>query len=156
MAADAPFRADGVPCRRAGLVGGWFGGRLAGSIAAVIAAIGPLVYVHLAWHARYEKYLKQLPNAFDLMARVIRAGQSVPQALQAVADAFEDPLASGFQGCLQKQNLGMRPEAAFQAMAEASGILEIRIFAMAMAIQRQSGGNLSEVLERLAGLVAHA
>jgi tight adherence protein B len=112
-----------------------------------------LIYVHYAWKARQEKYLKQLPNAFELMARVIKAGQSVPQSLQAVADAFEDPLAHEFQACLHKQNLGMRPELAFQAMADNSGILEIRIFAMAMLIQRQSGGNLSDILERLAGLV---
>ncbi len=137
----------------AGLAGGWFGGRIAGSIVAIIAAIVPLVYVHLTFKARQEKYLKQLPNAFELMARVIRAGQSVPQALHAVADAFDDPLATEFKSCQHKQNLGMRPDAAFQAMAETSGILEMRIFAMAMLIQRQSGGNLSEILERLAGLV---
>jgi tight adherence protein B len=137
----------------AGLGVGWFGGQITGAVAAFIAAISPLVYVQLAWKARQEKYLKQLPNAFELMARVIRSGQSVPQSLQAVADAFEDPLASGFKACLQKQNLGLRPEVAFQEMAAASGIIEMRIFAMAMVIQRQTGGNLSEVLERLAGLV---
>jgi tight adherence protein B len=137
----------------AGCVGVWFGGKIAGPIVAILAAIAPLIYVHLTWKARRERYLKQLPNAFELMARVIKAGQSVPQALQSVADAFDDPLASGFRACLQKQNLGMRPEVAFQAMAEASGIIEMRIFAMAMLIQRQTGGNLSEVLERLAGLV---
>jgi tight adherence protein B len=136
-----------------GMGAGWFGGRLAGSIAAVIAATAPLIYVHQKAKARQEKYLKQLPNAFELMARVIRAGQSVPQSLQAIAEAFDDPLASGFKACLQKQNLGMRPEVAFQEMADTSGVVEMRIFAMAMAIQRQSGGNLSEVLERIAGLV---
>ncbi len=137
----------------AGLLATWFGGRIVGPIAALVAAIVPLVYVHLARKARQERYLKQLPNAFDLMARVIRAGQSVPQSLQAVADAFQDPLAAEFKACLQKQNLGMRPEQAFQTLAESSGILEMRIFAMAMLIQRQAGGNLSEILERLAGLV---
>jgi tight adherence protein B len=137
----------------AALPAGWFAGRIAASIAAILAALVPLVYVQWKSKARQDSYLKQLPNAFDLMARVIRAGQSVPQALQAVADAFEGPLASGFQACLQKQNLGMRPEAAFQTMADASGIVEMRIFAMAMVIQRQTGGNLSEVLERLSGLV---
>jgi tight adherence protein B len=137
----------------AGAAASWFAGPIAGGIAAILAALAPLLYVRFAWQARQERYLKQLPNAFELMARVIRAGQSVPQSLQAVADAFEDPLAHEFQTCLQKQNLGMRPELAFQAMAESSGILEIRIFAMAMLIQRQSGGNLSDVLERLAGLI---
>jgi tight adherence protein B len=135
------------------LAAGWFGGLAAAVIVGAIAAFVPLVYVHVTYTARQAKYLKQLPNAFELMARVIRAGQSVPQALQAVADAFEEPLASDFKSCVQKQHLGMRPETAFQAMGEASGILEMRIFAMAMGIQRQSGGNLSEVLERLAGLV---
>jgi tight adherence protein B len=137
----------------AGLVATWFGGRIAGPIAAVVAAIVPLAYVHLAWKRRQDRFLKQLPNAFELMARVIRAGQSVPQALQAVAEAFEDPLSKSFKTCLQKQNLGVRPEVAFQAMGDASGVLEMRIFAMAMLIQRQSGGNLSDILERLAGLV---
>jgi tight adherence protein B len=87
------------------------------------------------------------------MARVIRAGQSVPQALQAVADAFEDPLAGEFANCLKQQNLGLRPEVAFQELAQRTGILEMRIFTMAMLIQRQTGGNLSEVLERLGALV---
>jgi tight adherence protein B len=137
----------------AGLGVGWFGGRIFGAFAALVAAAIPPIYVHWMWNARQEKYLKQLPSAFELMARVIRAGQSVPQSLQAVADAFDDPLASSFQTCLQKQNLGMRPEVAFQTMAETSGIIEMRIFAMAMVIQRQTGGNLSDVLERLAGLV---
>jgi tight adherence protein B len=87
------------------------------------------------------------------MARVIRAGQSVPQAFQAVAEATEDPVAGEFATCQKQQNLGLRPEVAFQEMAERSGILEMRIFTMAMLIQRQTGGNLSDVLDRLAGLV---
>jgi tight adherence protein B len=87
------------------------------------------------------------------MARVIRAGQSVPQALQTVAEATEDPVAGEFAQCQKQQNLGLRPEASFQEMAQRSGILEMRIFAMALTIQRQTGGNLSDVLERLAGLV---
>src|SRR5258706_190849 len=71
-----------------GLVAFWFGGHFAGVFAALAAAIAPMIYVHLRIRARRESYLKQLPNAFDLMARIIRAGQSVPQALQAVAEAF--------------------------------------------------------------------
>ena len=118
----------------AGSIAGWFGGHVAGVSAALAAALAPMIYVHIAIGARRERYLKQLPNAFELMARIIRAGQSVPQALQAVAEAFDNPLAGEFKACLQKQNLGMRPETAFQAMAEASGIVEVRIFSMAMMI----------------------
>jgi tight adherence protein B len=128
---------------------GWFAG-----LAAVAAgAAAPFVYVHAKYRQRRQKYLKQLPSAFDLMARVIRSGQSVPQSLQAVADSLEDPIAGDFGACLKQQNLGLPPEVSFQEMANRCRILELRIFAMAMLIQRQTGGNLSEVLERLANLV---
>src|SRR5438132_7229736 len=137
----------------AGVTGFWFGGVALAIPAALAAALTPLIVVHVRAKARQQKYLRQLPNAFELMARVIRAGQSVPQALQAVADAFEDPLAGEFANCQKQQNLGLRPEVTFQEMAQRSGILEMRIFAMAMLIQRQTGGNLSDVLERLATLV---
>jgi tight adherence protein B len=135
-----------------GVCGAWLGwvGVLAGLIA---GAVGP--WFLLAWRAaaRQKMYLRQLPDAFDLMARVIRAGQSVPQAFQAVSETFEDPLASEFAFCQHQQNFGLRPEVAFQEMAQRSGILELRIFVMATAVQRQTGGNLAEVLERLASLL---
>jgi tight adherence protein B len=128
-------------------------GPLLGLLGAAFGAAAPLVYVEAKRRARRERLLNQLPGAFDLMARVIRAGQSVPQALQAVADAFEDPLAGEFASCQKQQNLGLRPEVTFKEMAQRTGILEVRIFVMALLIQRQTGGNLAEVLERLAGLV---
>src|SRR5262249_13834111 len=128
-------------------------GPLLGLLGAAFGAAAPLGYVEAKRRARRERLLNQLPGAFDLMARVIRAGQSVPQALQAVADAFADPLAGEFANCQKQQNLGLRPEVTFKEMAQRTGILEVRIFVMALLIQRQTGGNLAEVLERLAGLV---
>jgi tight adherence protein B len=136
-----------------GAVGVWLGGVFVGLAVAAFGSVLPLLVVHWKRTARREKYLQQLPGAFDLMARVIRAGQSVPQAFQAVAETFEDPLAGEFAKCQKQQNLGLRPEVCFQELTERSGIVEMRIFTMALVIQRQSGGNLSDVLERLAGLV---
>jgi tight adherence protein B len=121
--------------------------------AALAGAAAPLLYLQYKRTARRSLYLKQLPGAFELMARVIRAGQSAPQAFQAVAEALEEPVAGEFAKCQKQQNLGLRPEISFQELADRSGILEMRIFTMAMLIQRQTGGNLSDVLERLAGLV---
>jgi tight adherence protein B len=136
-----------------GGLGTWLGGLLVGLTMAALGAVVPLFYVHARRNARREKYLRQLPAAFDLMARVIRAGQSVPQAVLAVAETFEDPLAGEFGKCQQQQSLGLRPELCFQELMDRSGIIEMRIFSMAVMIQRQSGGNLSDILERLAGLV---
>jgi tight adherence protein B len=138
------------------LLGGaltWWAGPLPGAAAAGAGAALPLVYVELCRRKRREKLRNQLPNAFDLMARVIRSGQSVPQALQAIADTFENPIAAEFANCQKRQNLGLRTELAFHEMAQRNGILELRIFVMALLIQRQTGGNLSEVLERLAALI---
>lgn len=136
-----------------GALGTWLGGLLVGLPMAAVGAVVPLLYVLGRRKARREKYLRQMPGAFDLMARVIRAGQSVPQAFQAVAETFEDPLSSEFSKCQKQQSLGLRPELCFQELMERSGIVEMRIFTMAIVIQRQSGGNLSDLLERLAGLV---
>src|SRR5207247_9116918 len=67
--------------------------------------------------------------------------------------AVPDPIAAEFAKCQQQLSLGLAPEVTFREMAERSGILEMRIFVMSLLIQRQSGGSLSEVLDRLAGLI---
>jgi tight adherence protein B len=119
----------------------------------LVGAALPFVVLHCKRKAWQERFQKQLPSAFELMARVIRAGQSVPQAFKAVAEAFEEPLAGEFSRCQQQQDLGLRAEVVLHEMARRSGILELRIFVMALLIQRQTGGNLSEVLDRLATLI---
>ena len=135
------------------LAGAWLW-RWPGGLAGCAAGLALPWVVVRAWRkARRDRFVNQLPKAFDLMARVLRAGQSVPQAFQAVGEAFEEPLAGEFSRCQQQQNLGLPPEVVFQELAKRSGIVEFRIFVMAMLIQRQTGGNLSEVLERLAALV---
>jgi tight adherence protein B len=133
--------------------GTYFMGPVAGVPVALAGAAVPYWFMQRRRSARREKLIAQLPGAFELMARVLRGGNSVPQALQAVADAFENPVAGEFARCLQQQNLGLRPEVVFQEMAQRTDILEIRIFVMALMIQRQAGGKLSEVLERLGTLI---
>jgi tight adherence protein B len=136
-----------------GVVGTLFRGPLLGLGVAAAGAALPVLLVHWRRKARREKILQQLPSAFGLMARVLRAGHSVPQALMAVADTCAGPLAAEFSQCHKKQNLGIRPEITFNEMARRTGLLEVRLFVSAMLIQQQAGGNLSEVLERLATLV---
>jgi tight adherence protein B len=136
-----------------GTAGGLVGGFLFCALGFAAGAAAPCGYVWSRRKARRDKFLRQLPDAFDLMARVMRAGHSVPQAFQSVADTFEQPIAGEFASCSEQQNLGLLPEVAYRELALRTGILEMKIFVMAMLIQRQTGGNLSEVLERLATLV---
>lgn len=103
--------------------------------------------------ARRERYVKQLAGAFELMSRVLKSGQSVPEAFRAATEAFENPLKDEFTRCSHQIEHGLRPETAYRELSQRSGILELRIFVVAMTIQRQTGGNLSEVLERMATIV---
>ncbi len=128
-------------------------GPILAGIGAIALGLAPTLYVRHRQRARHDRLLMQLSSAFDLMARVLRSGHSVPQAFQAVADTFEQPISGEFAQCQEQQNLGLLPEATYRELARRTGVLEIKIFVMAMMIQRQTGGNLSEVLERLASLV---
>lgn len=128
-------------------------GPLLAGTAGIAFGLAPLLYVRHRQKARHDRLLRQLSSAFDLMARVLRSGHSVPQAFQAVADTFEQPVSREFAQCQEQQNLGLLPEVTYRELARRTGVLEIKIFVMAMMIQRQTGGNLSEVLERLAALV---
>jgi tight adherence protein B len=125
----------------------------AGAGAALLGPGLPLLYVHIRRRRRCDKLLSQLPDALELMARAMRAGQSMAQALQAIADEFEAPIGPEFAYCYEQQNLGLPLEIAFQDLARRTGLIEVKIFILAMVVQRQTGGNLSELLEKLAGVL---
>jgi tight adherence protein B len=120
---------------------------------ALAAAAAPLLYVVWRRQARLAKMMTQLPDALDLMARVIRAGQTMSQAMQAVADEFDPPLAAEFAYCYEQQNFGLPPEVALRELARRAGLLEIKIFVLALVVQQQTGGNLAELLEKLATVI---
>ena len=126
---------------------------IVGSVGALVGAVVPILYVQAKRKARIEKMLSQLPDAFDLMGRVIRAGQTMSQALQAVADEFPPPIAAEFGYCYEQQNLGLPPEVSMRDLARRTGLVEIQIFVMALLVQQQTGGNLAELLDKLSVII---
>ena len=132
-----------------GVIFGVFYGPILGLIAALIAFPLPIGRVHLKRRARLEKLRTQLPDAFDLMARVIRAGQTMNQAMLAVVDEFPHPISVEFNLCYEQQNLGLPPDEAYQDLARRTDLVEVKIFVMASMVQRQTGGNLAELMEKL-------
>ncbi|CAN5716669.1 hypothetical protein BH23PLA1_BH23PLA1_28670 [soil metagenome] len=141
-----------------GLGLGTVGGLLRQSIimGAILGAVGfglPILYVQMKRKARLEKLLSQLPDAFDLMSRVVRAGQTMSQAMQAVADEFAQPISGEFAYCYEQQNLGLSPELALRDLARRTGILEVKIFVLALVVQQQTGGNLAEMLDKLSHVI---
>jgi tight adherence protein B len=142
----------------AGLTLGAFGGvvrqsPIVAALGVLVGAVAPLMYVQRKRKARLDKLLSQLPDAFDLMSRVVRAGQTMSQALQAVADEFQPPIAAEFSYCFEQQNLGLPPEVAMRDLARRTGLLETKIFVLALLVQQQTGGNLAELLDKLAAII---
>lgn len=137
-----------------------------GMLAAVIqqsvmlALVGVLIGLPLPWlyvrsrrRARLDALCAQLPEAYDLMARGLRAGQTISLTMQGVAEEFPQPIAAEFGYCYEQQNLGLAPEVALHDLARRTSLMEINIFVVAVVIQKQVGGNLAEMLEKLAAIV---
>jgi tight adherence protein B len=124
-----------------------------GVIVGLAAGAVPFLYVQLKRKARLAKLLGQLPDAFDLMGRMLRAGLTTEQSVQAVADEFDQPIATEFGYCAEQQNLGLSPEIAFRDLARRTGLLEIKVFVLAMLVQQQTGGNMAELLDKLSAIV---
>jgi tight adherence protein B len=126
---------------------------IVGIFATMVAGVLPWLYVAVARQRRLTRMLSQLPDAFDLMSRSLRAGQTMAQAMMSVASEFSAPLADEFYYCCEQQNLGLSTEAALRDLARRSGLLELKIFVLAVVVHRQAGGNLSELLGRLAKMI---
>lgn len=113
----------------------------------------PWLYVNWRRKRRTEKLLSQMPDAFDLMGRVMRAGQTISHAMKAVAEEFDPPVSEEFGYCYEQQNLGLDAESAMRDLSRRTGLLEMKIFAMALLVHRQTGGNLAELLDKLSSIV---
>ena len=116
-------------------------------------AILPFLAVQFKRLQRLERLRRQLPDAFGLMSRVLRSGQTISQAMQGVAEEFSKPISLEFLYCYEQMNLGLAPELALRDMGRRCGLLEMKIFVMAVLVQRQAGGNLAELLDKLAFVV---
>lgn len=144
----------GISASILGLGAGLLAGNVwVGLVAGLVSGLLPMGYVRFKQKQRLDKFHSQLPDAFDLMGRVIRAGQTMGQAFQAVADEFQAPISTEFAYCFEQQNLGLSPEIALRDLARRCGLIEVSIFVMAVLVQRQTGGNLAELLEKLATVV---
>ena len=122
-------------------------------VLAPFAAVIPWLYVARRKKLRLAKLQTQLPDVFDMMSRILRSGQTISQALQAVADEFPRPASEEFGYCYEQQNLGLSPAVALRELARRTGLLELKIFVLAVGVHRQTGGNLAELLDKLSAII---
>jgi tight adherence protein B len=119
-------------------------------------AIGLWVFPAVLRHkrtARLYKFEEQFPEALDLLSRGIRAGHAFSAGMKMVADELGDPVGPEFRKAFDEQNYGLPLKESLNNLAERIPLLDIRFFSTAVLIQRETGGNLSEILDNLANVV---
>ena len=102
---------------------------------------------------RFRRFEENFPEALDLLSRAIKAGHAFTTAMGMVADDASDPIGPEFKKTFDEQNFGLPLKDALNNLAVRIPILDVRFFATAVLIQRETGGNLSEILDNLAYVV---
>jgi tight adherence protein B len=120
---------------------------------AVICGSMPMCYVLRKRQQRLLKFEELLPEALDLIGRALRAGHAFPSALKMVGDEMVPPIANEFRITFEEVNYGISMQAALTNLATRVPSLDLRYFVIAVLIQRETGGNLSEILDNISMII---
>jgi len=118
-----------------------------------IGAALPCLFVKNRRTSRLNRFEEQFPEALDLMARSIRAGHAFGAGLKMVAEEMAEPVGPEFRVAFEEQNFGLSMKESLNNLALRVPLLDVRFFATAVLIQRETGGNLAEILDNLANVV---
>jgi len=122
-------------------------------VAALLAGAGPFLFLINRRTARMRRFEEQFPEALDLISRALRAGHAFQGALGMVGEEVQAPVGPEFKKTFDQQNFGLPLREALNEMTERVPILDVRFFVTAVLIQRETGGNLSEILDNLSHVV---
>ena len=118
--------------------------------AGLVTASIPFVHVWYKRSKRFNSFLELLPDTLDLISRALSAGHAFSEALNMVATEMPEPIATEFRKTYEEQNLGLSIKLALENLAERMPLLDLRMCITAILIQRETGGNLAEILEKVA------
>ena len=118
-----------------------------------VLSMGPIGYVNWKKNKRVDKFLAGLPEALDLMVSALRAGHSLIAAMGLVARECPDPVGTEFKSTFEEQNYGLELKTALDNMLNRVPLQDLRIVCTAIMIQKESGGNLAEVLDKVAHVI---
>jgi tight adherence protein B len=122
-------------------------------LGAVVCGAAPFLYVCYQKQQRQRKFQRQLPEALDLIARALRAGHTFQVGLKMVGEEFADPMGTEFDKTLAEINFGAGVADALKNLARRVDCADLHFFVIAILIQRETGGNLSEIAENIANLI---
>ena len=118
--------------------------------AALVAAAVPFAHVWWKRKKRFNAFLEHLPDALDLMSRALSAGHAFSEAMHMVSLEMPEPISSEFRKTYEEQNLGLSLKLALENLTQRIPLLDLRMCVTAVLIQRETGGNLAEILEKVA------
>ena len=116
-------------------------------------AILPLIWLLMRRKKRLRKFASQLPEALELIARALRAGHSLAAGMNLVASEMSAPIAVEFGRTFEEQNLGIPMEEALDSLTQRVPNLDLKFFSTAIILQRQTGGDLAEILDKIGHLI---
>jgi tight adherence protein B len=120
--------------------------------AACLAAL-PFLWLVMRRKKRIAKFIAQMPDAMELVARALRAGHGLASGLHVVADEMPPPIAHEFGRVFEEQNLGIPMEEALRGLSDRVPTMDVRFFVTAVIIQRATGGDLAEILDKIGRLI---
>ncbi|MCG3136433.1 MAG: hypothetical protein HJJLKODD_00266 [Phycisphaerae bacterium] len=115
--------------------------------------LGPIVFLKIKRNRRMKKMVTQLPDVFEMMSQALRAGHSLAGSIQLIADQLPDPAGTEFSRVFHEQNFGLKIEDALMNLANRCDQMDIRFFVTAVLIQRQTGGDLAEILDKISSVI---
>ena len=141
----------------AGFLVVWYGGpseyRAFAVLPALIAGALPLLYVLRLRSVRLRRFEELFPESLEFVARSMRAGHAFSVSLEMLHREFQEPLAGEFRRTFEEHNLGLPLETALVKLSKRVPSMDVHFFVSAVLLQRRTGGNLSEILDKLASLI---
>ena len=122
-------------------------------VVAVFMGALPLIWVILRRRRRLKAFGAQLPDALEMLARSLRAGQSLGFGFNMVGEEMSPPIAKEFNRVFEEQNLGIPLEETLRSLTDRVPNLDLKFFATAVILQRQTGGDLAEILDKIGTLI---
>jgi tight adherence protein B len=113
----------------------------------------PYLFLKLAEKDYYKKFNHQLPEALDLLARAVRSGSALSGGLAMIGEELEDPISSEFAVAVDEINLGLTMTEAMENLCERVPLADLRFFSIAILVQKETGGNIGEILDNISRLI---
>ncbi len=120
---------------------------------ALFLGILPFLYIYIKKQRRMEKFQRQLPDALDLIARALKAGHAFTGGLKMVGDEIGEPVGTEFEKTLHEINFGSGIPEALKNLTQRVDCPDLRFFIISVIIQRETGGNLAEILGKISHLI---